>query len=178
MSGGTSGKSPRQRLDARSLGPVVMLVLKNLLFTVLVPGTVAVYLPLYLARGEQAATHPALLGICAFLFTLGITGYLWCVFSFAAIGKGTPAPIDAPKRLIVVGPHRWVRNPMYLSVLSVIAAWAVIFTAPQLFAYLGLVAAVFHLVVVLFEEPLLRRKFGSEYASYCESVRRWLPHYR
>jgi protein-S-isoprenylcysteine O-methyltransferase Ste14 len=157
---------------------VVMLVLKNTLFTVVVPGTVAVYLPLYLARVEHATRQPALLGISAFLFTLGITGYLWCVLSFAIIGKGTPAPIDAPKRLIVVGPHRYVRNPMYLAVLSVIAAWAVIFTAPQLLAYLGVVAAVFHLVVVLFEEPLLRRKFGPEYASYCESVPRWLPHHR
>lgn len=153
----------------------MVLALKSLLFTIVVPGTVAVYVPLLLVRGEApTAFFPARLA-AGFLIGLGAAGYLWCVWNFARHGRGTPAPIDAPKRLVVAGAHRWVRNPMYLSVLAVIAGWGLLFESRELLVYLASMAILFHLVVILYEEPVLRRQFGSEYQRYCVSVRRWWP---
>jgi protein-S-isoprenylcysteine O-methyltransferase Ste14 len=156
----------------------VALALKNLLFTVLVPGTVAGYLPYRMVRGQPAAASPALLAAATLLFALGLAGYLWCVLGFAVVGRGTPAPIDAPRRLVVVGLHRLVRNPMYLSVLTVIAGWAVLYRSARVAAYLGAVALLFHLVVLVYEEPALARRFGGEYDAYRRSVNRWLPRRR
>ena len=160
------------------LGTTVILALKNLLFTVLVPGTVAGYLPYRLSRAGQLTPSPVLRLVAAFLFALGLAGYLWCVWSFGSVGRGTPAPIDPPRRLVVVGLHRYVRNPMYLSVLTVIAGWVVLYQSVALAWYLGAIALMFHAVVLLYEEPALSSQFGSEYAAYRQVVGRWLPRVR
>lgn len=153
----------------------MILALKNLLFVVLVPGTVAAYVPLFLVRGDDPTEHlPARLA-GGLLIALGAAGYLWCVWNFARLGRGTPAPIDAPKRLVVAGAHRWVRNPMYLSVLGAIAGWALLFESRGVLVYLAAMAVLFHLIVVFYEEPVLRSQFGPEYERYCEPVRRWWP---
>ena len=156
----------------------MLLALKNLLFTVLVPGTVAGFLPYRLSRAGQLTPSPVLRLAAAFLFAPGLAGYLSCVWSFGSVGRGTPAPIDPPWRLVVVGLHRYVRNPMYLSVLTVIAGWAVLYRSVALAWYLGIVALMFHAVVVLYEEPALGSQFGAEYAAYRQSVGRWLPRVR
>ena len=148
------------------------LLLKNLLFTVLVPGTVAVWAPLRLAGDRTPAWGPAAL----LLLGLGAGLYAWCVFNFARHGRGTPAPIDAPRRLVVGGPYRVIRNPMYVAVLSVIAGQVALFRAPALLAYGAAVAGCFALFVILYEEPHLRRTFGAEYEAYAARVGRWLPH--
>jgi protein-S-isoprenylcysteine O-methyltransferase Ste14 len=155
----------------------VLLFLKNLLFTVLVPGAVAVYVPLRLAASSwvppqrwgvvQYAALPALAAGCAI--------YLWCLWDFAAFGRGTPAPIDAPRRLVVRGLYRYVRNPMYVGVLLVIAGWALLFQSPRVLGYGAIVALFFHLFVVAVEEPTLRGKFGRSYERYCREVGRWVP---
>lgn len=150
------------------------LLLKNLLFTLVVPGTVAIWVPLVLAR-NAAAPEPWRYWLAAPFFTLGVVLYSWTVANFALIGRGTPAPIDAPRRLIVVGPHRYVRNPMYLGVLSAIFGWALLHSLARLFFYGLAVALTFHLFVVLVEEPSLRRQFGDEYTRYRAAVRRWIP---
>ena len=150
------------------------LLLKNLLFTVLVPGTVAVYLPLLLARGRTPAWGP----VALLLLGLGAGLYAWCVWDFARHGRGTPAPIDAPRRLVVGGPYRVVRNPMYVAVLAVIAGQAALFRVPALLAYGAAVAGCFALFVLLYEEPSLRRTFGAEYEAYTARVGRWLPRRR
>jgi protein-S-isoprenylcysteine O-methyltransferase Ste14 len=149
------------------------LLLKNLLFTLLVPGTVAVWIPL--AWSRRFASTPASFLLALPVFLTGATLYAWTTLNFAVIGKGTPAPIDAPRKLIVRGPHRYVRNPMYLGVLIVILGWTIAYRALPLLAYMAAVALAFHLVVLIVEEPALRRKFGDEYAAYCRAVRRWLP---
>ena len=151
------------------------LLLKNLLFTVLVPGTVGVYLPLRLAQGGQPVAGPMLV-LAFILLALGATTYVWCVWDFATFGRGTPAPIDAPKRLVVRGLYRYVRNPMYVGVLTVILSWAVLFQSTQVFVYAISIGICFHLFVVLYEERHLARLFGAEYREYCASVGRWLPH--
>ena len=152
----------------------MILFLKNLLFTVLIPGTVAVYLPLWLSGGWQAAPVRAWL-LAAPLLLAGAFLYFWCLWNFAVTGRGTPAPIDPPKKLIVRGPHRYVRNPIYLGVLSVVCGWAVLFRSLDILGYGAVVALLFHLVVLVVEEPSLRRLFGAEYEEYCRTVRRWVP---
>src|SRR6267154_1139948 len=100
----------------------MILALKNILFTLVVPGTVGVYLPLILARGRNAATD-FFLGLAIIFFVIGGSIYSWCVFDFASFGRGTPAPIDAPKKLVRRGLYRYSRNPMYVGVLTVIYGW-------------------------------------------------------
>ena len=153
------------------------LLLKNVLFTLVVPGTVAFYLPLLIAADLPPASGLRLLLAIA-LVAAGTAIYLWCVWDFATFGRGTPAPIDAPKRLVVRGLYLYVRNPMYVGVLSVLSGWVVLFGATGLLAY-ALCAWLFvHLFVVLYEEPHLGRLFGAEYHDYCATVGRWLPRFR
>lgn len=153
----------------------MLLFLKNLLFTVLVPGAVAVYVPLRLAAGAGPpvwglAQYAALLPLAS-----GCAIYLWCLWDFATFGRGTPAPIDAPRRLVVRGLYRYVRNPMYVGVLLVIAGWAVFFQSLRVLGYGAVVALFFHLFVMAVEEPTLRGKFGRSYERYYREVGRWAP---
>ena len=155
----------------------MLLFLKNLLITVLVPGTVAVLIPYRIVSRDPAGRtlEPARLVLAAPVLALGAAVYLWCLWDFATAGRGTPAPFDPPKRLVVRGLYRYVRNPMYLGVLLVVAGWAALFSSLPVLEYGAAVAVVFHLVVLVVEEPLLRRRFGTDYETYCRTVRRWLP---
>lgn len=155
-------------------GSSVLLLAKNLLFTIVVPGTVAVYVPLFLIpHGSIESQLNALAG--GLLLLIGASIYLWCLWDFASAGRGTPAPIDPPKHLVVRGLYRYTRNPMYVGVLSVIFGWSILFAAIPIVIY-GLCAALgFHLFVVFHEEPHLRKVFGPSYQEYCLQVNRWLP---
>jgi protein-S-isoprenylcysteine O-methyltransferase Ste14 len=150
------------------------LALKNLLFTVLVPGTVAVYGPLLLTRGVMPATGVAR-GLAIVVLAVGACIYAWCVWDFATFGRGTPAPIDAPTRLVVRGLYRVTRNPMYVGVLTVVLGWAILYRSPALALYGFAVWCCFQSFVLLYEEPHLRRVFGAEYEAYRARVGRWLP---
>jgi protein-S-isoprenylcysteine O-methyltransferase Ste14 len=152
----------------------MVLLLKNLLFTIVAPGTVAVAVPLLIARGQSAASGGASV-IASLLFLVGASIYAWCVWDFASFGRGTPAPIDAPKKLVIRGLYRYVRNPMYVGVLTVILGWVVRFQLTYLVAYAVFVATAFHSFIRLYEEPHLDREFGGEYAAYRARVGRWLP---
>ena len=155
----------------------MLLLLKNLLFTVIVPGTVAVYIPLQIVAGRPPVSRIGLaMGIPALL--LGAFIYSWCVWDFATFGRGTPAPIDAPKHLVVRGLYHYTRNPMYVGVLTVILGWALLFRAANLVLYALVVGTCFHLFIVLYEEPHLRTVFGGQYETYCSQVARWLPRRR
>jgi protein-S-isoprenylcysteine O-methyltransferase Ste14 len=152
----------------------MLLLLKNILFTVVVPGTVAVYVPLLVARDRGPAS--GLLFACALLvLALGTAIYAWCVWDFATFGRGTPAPIDAPKQLVSRGLYRHTRNPMYVGVLTVILGWALMFRAPALILYAMVIGGCFQVFIVFYEEPHLRRAFGGSYDEYCARVGRWLP---
>ena len=155
----------------------MLLFLKNFLFTVFVPGSVAVFIPYRIVvRADPGLVFaPWRLLWSAPLFLLGAGIYFWCLWNFAVTGRGTPAPIDPPKRLVVRGLYRHVRNPMYLGVLLVVAAWAAVSGSGRVVEYGLGVAVVFHLFVVLVEEPLLRHRFGASYEAYCRAVSRWLP---
>jgi len=109
---------------------------------------------------------------------IGATGaavVLWCVLAFALVGRGTPAPFDPPRRLVIAGPYHLVRNPMYIGAGLALAGAALFYQSFQLLGYTGVFFLVTHLFVVFYEEPTLKRGFGREYATYCETVRRWWP---
>jgi protein-S-isoprenylcysteine O-methyltransferase Ste14 len=151
----------------------MILALKNILFTLVVPGTVGVYLPLILSRGQGAAT--GWLPVLAIIFfAIGGSIYSWCVFDFASYGRGTPAPIDAPKKLVRRGLYRYSRNPMYVGVLTVICGWAILYQSVAVAVYGIVVAGCFYSFVVFVEEPILKKRFGAEYEQYCAEVPRWL----
>lgn len=107
--------------------------------------------------------------------TLGGLLALWCIFTFVFVGRGTPAPFDPPRRLVVRGPYRHVRNPMYLGAALALAGAALFYGSGALWAYTAVFLFVMHLFVVLHEEPALGRTFGDDYAAYRRQVRRWWP---
>lgn len=111
------------------------------------------------------------------LFIVGGAIMVKCVWDFAWTGRGTPAPFDPPRRLVVTGLYRFVRNPMYCGMGLVLLGEALLW--PQIARELLILAAVLWVVVTAFimvyEEPTLRRSFGDDYIEYCRHVRRWLP---
>jgi len=107
--------------------------------------------------------------------TGGLVTILMAIFFFGTKGRGTPAPFDPPVQLVIRGPHRYVRNPMYAGVVVTTLGWALVFRSWDLVLYAGLAWVAFHLFVMLVEEPGLRRRFGSAYAEYCLAVHRWVP---
>ena len=151
----------------------MILPLKNLLFTLIVPGTVAVYVPLIVSRHRLASSGAVFL-VAIFLFVMGGAIYAWCVFDFASFGRGTPLPLDAPRMLVRRGLYCYSRNPMYVGVLTVIFAWAVLYRSAAILLYGLIVALCFYTFVVFGEEPRLRKRFGTEYDRYCAEVPRWL----
>ena len=150
------------------------LFLKNLVFTLLVPGVVAVFIPVYIFTHAPVAISPTTL-LSGLMLLIGVIIYMWCIWDFANVGRGTPAPIDPPKTLVMRGLYKYTRNPMYLGVLCVISGWALLFQSLNIVIYAVCVATCFHLCILLYEEPHLKRVFGPSYEQYCSQVRRWIP---
>ena len=155
-----------------------MTYLKSLLFLIVAPGLVAGFIPLtWLRSGPQIQ-----MGVVAYLalplWAAGILTLVWCFWDFAQKGRGTPAPIDPPKELIVSGLYHYVRNPMYVGILLIVIGHFLWFGNWNLLAYAGLASIVFHLVVTLYEEPNLRHRFGPAYEEYLGRVPRWIPRFR
>jgi protein-S-isoprenylcysteine O-methyltransferase Ste14 len=150
---------------------------KTLVFSILVPGTVTVIIPWLLLRGEGSLILPIssvwMVGLLPLLLGVGL--YVWCAGAFTFIGRGTPAPIDAPRVFVTQGAYRWVRNPMYVAVLLVVIGEAILFRSLLLAGYALLLWATFHTFVVFVEEPQLVRRFGASYETYVHTVPRWLP---
>jgi protein-S-isoprenylcysteine O-methyltransferase Ste14 len=111
---------------------------------------------------------------------LGFAVAIRCIWNFGWTGEGTPAPIVPPRKLVVVGFYRYVRNPMYLGFLVGWAGlWLVFGSANQgAMVVAGIAVVTIALFVLLYEEPALRRKFGAEYEEYCRHVHRWMPRLR
>jgi protein-S-isoprenylcysteine O-methyltransferase Ste14 len=154
-------------------------LLTNLaIFTALVPGTVTVWLPLFylypdIRHRALTGLGPAVAGVV--VMAIGAAGYLWCALDFAFFGKGTPAPIHMPKVLVMRGLYRFSRNPMYVSVLLILAGEGVFFWSTRLLEYTAMVFMAFHIFVLLQEEPALRKKMGIAYEQYRQDVPRWIP---
>ncbi len=142
---------------------------RALLAFLLLPGVVAFVVPWYLHPSSATAGVPGVVVIAA-----GAALLLWCVRDFYASGRGTLAPWDPPQRLVIVGLYRFTRNPMYVAVLVMLAGWALAYGSRTLWLYAGVVALLFHIRVILFEEPWLARRYAADYAAYRARVPRWL----
>jgi protein-S-isoprenylcysteine O-methyltransferase Ste14 len=108
---------------------------------------------------------------------LGLSLAIWCVLAFGIVGRGTPAPFDPPRRLVVRGPYRYVRNPMYVGAIVGLSGASLFYESPPLAGFTVLFALVVHLFVLFYEEPTLARLFGADYTEYCGSIRRWVPRF-
>ena len=157
---------------------IPMLLLKTLLHTILLPCTIVVWLPLYLLSSTGELRRPtwdalSILGLIPAAFAFAI--FVWCTYDFIKHGRGTPNPLDPPKIVVARGPYRWVRNPMYVAVMFILAGEALVFRSTTLLVYSVCVLLGFHLFVVIYEEPTLSRSFGESYENYRREVPRWLP---
>jgi protein-S-isoprenylcysteine O-methyltransferase Ste14 len=147
--------------------------LRNILFTVVVPGLGSVLIPWWILAHSHATLDQAA-WYAVVVIVLGAALYFWCLWAFAIVGRGTPGPWDPPRRFVAAGPYRWVRNPMYISALLVVVGEAWLFRSLPLLTYAGAAAIFFHLFVIGYEEPTLGRRFGKTYAEYRRTVPRWL----
>jgi protein-S-isoprenylcysteine O-methyltransferase Ste14 len=151
---------------------------KTFVFTLIVPGTVGVFIPRWIILangGSQSFPHGWWRWIGSVPLVAGFCVYLVCAWDFAVSGLGTPAPIDMPRKLVVKGLYRFVRNPMYVGVASFVVGQALVFRSGAVLVYVACVWVLFNLFVIFHEEPTLHRTFGEEYEEYCRRVPRWLP---
>ena len=148
------------------------------IFFVFVPCVVAGVVPWWISNWEFRLSF---LGVeltrfvGSALILAGVSGLVDSFGRFALQGLGTPAPIAPTQHLVVTGLYRYVRNPIYVAVAAVIFGQALLFGDWRLFAYGAVVWLAFHLFVVGYEEPTLKRSFGAEYEAFCINVPRWIP---
>jgi protein-S-isoprenylcysteine O-methyltransferase Ste14 len=153
------------------------LAIRSLFWTIALPGLFAGYLPwrffgLSQVRPESigAAQIPALACIGA-----GVVLLTMCIVEFARSGRGTLSPLDPPRDLVVRGLYRYVRNPMYLSVTTIVLGEAMLTRSSALALYWAVWFACANLFVIGYEEPTLRQMFGRSYEEYTRRVGRWIP---
>ena len=155
-----------------------MNIIKSAIFFIVLPCAVMVYLPYYLLSLNIDSYFPDIKGL-KFLglipALLGLYFIFWCWLNFIKVGKGTPSPTDPPEKLVKQGLYNLTRNPMYVGVEFVLFGEILFFESTVLIIYTVFILIVFHLFVVLYEEPTLNKKFGSSYKEYIELVPRWLP---
>lgn len=153
------------------------LLLKNLIYTAIVPGFVVGWMPLaFLVRGPRMPESwgPLNYASLPFLFA-GFAIYLASLWQVGHRGQGTPLPLDPPQKVLTRGPYAWVRNPMYLAFLLIVLGEAVFFERIVLWLYFVFLASALQLIVVMIEEETLRRRFGALYSDYCNVTNRWMP---
>ena len=153
-------------------------VLGSALFFVIAPCLAAGLVPWWITRWEIQPAFlnvelPRVIGIA--LIAAGVPGVVDSFARFALQGLGTPAPVAPPQKLVVSGLYRYVRNPMYVSVIAIVLGQAFLFGDWRLIIYGVAFWLVAHLYVMFYEEPTLRHKFGPEYRTFCANVPRWLP---
>jgi protein-S-isoprenylcysteine O-methyltransferase Ste14 len=159
----------------------ILAIAGSAIFLVVAPGTVAGYVPWRICRWHVGAP---LLGTSLFrlvgvvLLAAGLPVLLDSFARFALQGLGTPAPIFPTRHLIVSGLFRYVRNPIYVAVVSLILGQGLLFGNVSVLEYGIAVWAGFHLFVLLYEEPVLRKSYGPEYEEFCANVPRWIPRLR
>jgi protein-S-isoprenylcysteine O-methyltransferase Ste14 len=159
-----------------------MLVLfRSIVYAALFISVVLVFIPEQILTAA-GITRPPEIGLLHWvglvLVALGGGLAIWCILTFALVGKGTPAPFDPPRKLVAAGPYRWVRNPMYIGAGAALAGAALFYQSAALVAFAAGFLLVTHLFVVFYEEPTLERTFGAQYADYRNAVPRWIPTWR
>ena len=155
-------------------------VLGSAVFFIVAPCILAGLVPWWMTHWEF---RPAFFnfelvrGVGVLLILTGVPGLVDSFARFALQGFGTPAPVAPPQKLVMTGLYRYVRNPMYVSVLAVILGQGLLFCDWRLFVYGALLWLGFHFFVVGAEEPTLKRMFGTEYDVFCARVPRWIPRF-
>lgn len=156
------------------------LAVRSVLWVALLPGVVAGYVPwrfFSLPRLQlDARSVNQVVGLTC--VAAGVVLLVICVWEFARAGRGTLAPVDPPRELVVRGLYRYVRNPMYLSVTVIVLGEALWARSGPLFVYWAAWCAGANLFVIGYEEPSLRRRFGASYQRYTGRAGRWLPRWR
>jgi protein-S-isoprenylcysteine O-methyltransferase Ste14 len=153
------------------------LSIRSIVWTIVIPGVVLLYIPwTFFGLGSVSLTVTAPLNVVGMLCAvIGTAFLLVCIWEFAAYGRGTLSPVDPPPTLVARGLYKYVRNPMYLSVLVVLLGEGLLTRSRGLLEYtLGWFIWI-NLVVLFYEEPALFRAFGASYRAYTASVPRWLP---
>src|SRR6266568_7794429 len=173
-----SERQPDSTPQPRNRNP--MLLLRSIFFTILQPGTVTILIPYWLvsSRGVGVSRSQALRYSGLPLILIGAAGLLWCIWNFFSAGRGTISPIDPPKHLVVRGLYKYVRNPMYVAVVTILLGEAILFMSWPVLIEAGIFFLLATLFAVLYEEPTLRRKFGDSYERYTQTVGRWIPRCR
>ena len=151
--------------------------LKSVLY-LLVVQNFGFYIPRAFCRSGPKVHAGALAYLAFFLWSLGILGVLWCFWDFTYRGRGTPLPTDPPRELVVSGLYRYVRNPIYVSVILILLGHFLWFGYWSLLVYAGLGFVGTHLFVTVYEEPSLRKRFGGAYEDYLSKVPRWFPTFK
>lgn len=149
---------------------------KAIFFTLLIPGTVTIFMPFLILGDVPIENWSALSVLRVFAIFIGVIAggiLLHCILEFAFYGKGTLAPIHPPENLVVRGFYRYTRNPMYLAVLVVLLTETVFFQSLNLLIYTAIIFYGFHLFVRFYEEPHLKKQFDEQYVDYCQIVPRW-----
>jgi len=161
----------------RAASSSLWLGLRSLLWTILLPGVFAGFLPWrYFGLSQVVINWSSprhLLGLAA--IGIGVRLLVACIWEFARSGRGTLSPVDPPTELVVQGLYRYVRNPMYLSVTTIVLGEALLIGSRALLVYWAVWFVVANLFVIGYEEPALRRRFGPAYEKYRGTVHRWLP---
>jgi protein-S-isoprenylcysteine O-methyltransferase Ste14 len=155
-----------------------MIAFKSLLFFILAPGTVAGFIPLMFLRNGAQVNIGFLSYLAPLFWIAGIGTLIWCFLDFVQKGKGTPAPLEPPKELVVSGLYKYVRNPMYVGVFLVLIGHFLWFGYWGLLIYAFIFLIPVHLFVTLYEEPHLKKTFGESYEGYLRRVPRWIPRFK
>ena len=153
--------------------------LGSAVFLLVAPGVVAGLVPWLISgwevRGPISALAIARMVAGSVLFVLAVAVLVRAFARFVIEGRGTPAPIARTERLVVGGDYRYVRNPMYIAVVTAVLGQAMIFGSLALLGYAIAVWAVFAGFVRWYEEPVLLTRYGAQYQRYRDAVRAWLP---
>ena len=153
-------------------------ILGSVLFLVLAPGTVIGLIPWWISKWRVQSPfigYAPIRAVGVVIVLLSILALLESFARFALQGAGTPAPLFPTRNLVVKGLYRYVRNPMYLAVLLTIIGQAISLASVSVMTYAAFVWLAFHLFVLVYEEPTLRKAFGQDYESYTRRTARWLP---
>lgn len=156
----------------------MLLFLRAILAAAALPGTTTVLIP-WLIVSRSGAVPPRDWGTVQALalvpIALGVSILVRCIWEFAVRGRGTLAPVDPPKHLVVTGLYRYVRNPMYVGGVTLLLGEAALFRSVALLEYAAVWFLLVNAFVMFFEEPVLQRRFGESYDRYRRAVHRWLP---
>jgi protein-S-isoprenylcysteine O-methyltransferase Ste14 len=159
----------------------MFVLLRALTYASIFIGVLLVYLPASMLASAGVPNPPDPGGAQAagmIMVAVGVALALWCVLTFAIVGKGTPAPFDPPRRLVVTGPYRFVRNPMYIGAGLALLGVAVYYGSASLFLAVAIFLLIVFVFILAYEEPTLRRMFGDDYEAYTRRVGRFWPRLR